>query len=48
MAALFIANAWRGAPFFAIVILAALQSIDPALYEAAEIEARPAGRGSAS
>jgi multiple sugar transport system permease protein len=34
----FMANAWRGAPFFAIVILAALQSIDPALYEAAAID----------
>lgn len=34
----FVANAWRGAPFFAIVILAALQSIDPALYEAASID----------
>ena len=33
-----VANAWRGAPFFAIVILAALQSIDPALYEAAAID----------
>ncbi len=29
------ANAWRGAPFFTIVLLAALQAIDPALYEAA-------------
>jgi multiple sugar transport system permease protein len=34
----FVANAWRGAPFFAIVILAALQGIDPALYEAASID----------
>ncbi len=34
----FIANAWRGAPFFAIVILAALQSIDAVLYEAASID----------
>ncbi|MEO8751554.1 MAG: sugar ABC transporter permease [Casimicrobiaceae bacterium] len=33
-----VANAWRGAPFFAIVILAALQAIDPALYEAASID----------
>ena len=37
-AMVFIANAWRGAPFFAIVILAALQSIDAALYEAAGID----------
>jgi multiple sugar transport system permease protein len=34
----FVANAWRGAPFFAIVILAALQAIDAALYEAASID----------
>ncbi len=32
------ANAWRGAPFFAIVLLAALQSIEPELYEAAHID----------
>lgn len=37
-AMVFVANAWRGAPFFAIVILAALQSIDAALYEAADID----------
>ena len=36
--ALFVANAWRGAPFFAIVLLAALQSISPELYEAAKID----------
>jgi ABC-type sugar transport system permease subunit len=36
--ALFVANAWRGAPFFAIVLLAALQSISPDLYEAAKID----------
>ena len=34
----FVANAWRGAPFFAIVILAALQTIDAALYEAANVD----------
>lgn len=34
----FAANTWRGAPFFAIVLLAALQSIDPELYAAAEID----------
>jgi multiple sugar transport system permease protein len=33
-----IANAWRGAPFFAIVLLAALQSIDASLYESAKID----------
>lgn len=37
-AMVFVANAWRGAPFFAIVILAALQSIDGALYESASID----------
>lgn len=36
--ALFVANAWRGAPFFAIVLLAALQSVGPDLYEAAKID----------
>jgi multiple sugar transport system permease protein len=36
--ALFVANAWRGAPFFAIVLLAALQGINPDLYEAAKID----------
>jgi multiple sugar transport system permease protein len=35
---LLLANAWRGAPFFAIVLLAALQSIEPELYEAAHID----------
>ncbi len=35
---LFFANAWRGAPFFAITILAALQSINPEMYEAAEVD----------
>jgi multiple sugar transport system permease protein len=35
---LFVANAWRGAPFFAIVLLAALQAIDPALHESAKID----------
>ena len=35
---LFVANAWRGAPFFAITLLAALQGIDPEIYEAAAID----------
>lgn len=34
----FVANAWRGAPFFAIILLAALQSISPEVYEAAKID----------
>lgn len=33
-----VANTWRGAPFFAITILAALQSINPELYESAAID----------
>jgi multiple sugar transport system permease protein len=36
--ALLLANAWRGSPFFAVVLLAALQSIPPELYEAAKID----------
>ncbi|HRL14388.1 MAG TPA: sugar ABC transporter permease [Aggregatilineales bacterium] len=35
---LFVANAWRGTPFFAIMFLAALQGIDDSLYEAAKID----------
>jgi multiple sugar transport system permease protein len=35
---LFVANAWRGAPFFAITLLAALQGIDPEIYEAAAMD----------
>ncbi|MGH2559698.1 MAG: carbohydrate ABC transporter permease, partial [Thermomicrobiales bacterium] len=34
----FVANAWRGAPFFAIMLLAALQSINPDLYESAKVD----------
>jgi len=36
--ALLLANTWRGTPFFAVVLLAALQSIPPELYEAAKID----------
>jgi len=32
------ANTWRGTPFFGIILLAALQSIDDELYEAAKID----------
>lgn len=35
---LFVANAWRGAPFFAIMLLAALQSISGDIYEAARVD----------
>jgi len=37
-------NVWRGTPFFGISILAALQSIDPQLYEAAMIDGAGAWR----
>ncbi len=33
-----IANVWYGIPFFAIMILAALQSVPRELYEVAEID----------
>jgi len=33
-----IVNAWRGMPFFAITLLAGLQTINPTLYEAADID----------
>jgi multiple sugar transport system permease protein len=33
-----VANTWRGAPFFAIMLLAALQAISPDLYEAATVD----------
>ena len=36
--ALIIANIWRGVPFYAIGLLAALQTISPSLYEAAAID----------
>jgi len=36
--AVMIANAWRGVPFFAITILAGMQTISAELYEAAEID----------
>jgi multiple sugar transport system permease protein len=35
---LFVANAWRGTPFFAIMFLAALQGINPDFYESAKID----------
>ena len=41
---LFVANAWRGTPFFAIMFLAALQGIDHDLYEAAKIDGANAWR----
>lgn len=38
MWALIIANTWRGIPFFAISILAALQTISPEIYESADVD----------
>ncbi len=35
---LIVANVWRGIPFFTIGLLAGLQTINPTLYEAAEID----------
>ena len=37
-ASLIAANIWRGIPFFAIGLLAGLQTVSPTLYEAAEID----------
>jgi multiple sugar transport system permease protein len=39
-----IANVWRGAAFSMVVMYAALKSIDPALYEAAEMDGASAGQ----
>jgi multiple sugar transport system permease protein len=38
MGSLVIVNAWRGLPFYAITLLAGLQTISPDLYEAATID----------
>jgi multiple sugar transport system permease protein len=38
MTSVILVNAWRGIPFFAISLLAGLQTISPDLYEAAEID----------
>lgn len=38
MAALIVVNVWRGLPFYAITLLAGLQTISPELYEAATID----------
>jgi multiple sugar transport system permease protein len=35
---LVVANIWRGIPFVAIILLAGLQTISPALYEAAQLD----------
>ncbi|MEO6984111.1 MAG: sugar ABC transporter permease, partial [Paralcaligenes sp.] len=37
-ASVIVANVWRGIPFVAITLLAGLQTISPALYEAASID----------
>lgn len=38
MPSLIFANVWKGTPFFIVTMLAALQSIPPELYEAADID----------
>jgi len=38
MASLIVVNTWRGLPFYAITLLAGLQTISPELYEAATID----------
>ncbi len=37
-ASMIVANVWRGTPFFAIGLLAGLQTVSPTLYEAADID----------
>jgi len=46
MFSLIMVNTWRGLPFYAITLLAGLQTISPELYEAATIDG--AGRWAAS
>src|SRR2546428_12164244 len=38
MGCLILVNVWRGMPFFAITLLAGLQTVNPDLHEAAEID----------
>ena len=38
MAAIIVANTWRGIPFFAISILSSLQTIPGEIYESAEVD----------
>ena len=38
MSSLIVVNTWRGLPFYAITLLAGLQTIPPDLYEAATID----------
>jgi multiple sugar transport system permease protein len=38
MGCLILVNVWRGMPFFAITLLAGLQTVNPELHEAAEID----------
>jgi multiple sugar transport system permease protein len=38
MVSIIIVNVWRGIPFFSITFLAGLQTVPPAVYEAAEID----------
>lgn len=43
MAAVIIANVWKGLPFFAVSYLSALQSISPEIYESARVDGAGAG-----
>src|SRR5206468_667141 len=45
MGCLILVNVWRGMPFFAITLLAGLQTVNPDLHEAAEIAMRAAKLG---
>jgi multiple sugar transport system permease protein len=44
MPAVIVANIWRGVPFFAIMLLAGLQSIPTELYEAARVDGASVGQ----
>ena len=48
MFSLIMVNTWRGLPFYAITLLAGLQTISPELYEAATIDGASAWRVSAT
>ena len=41
-----VANLWRGFPFISLILLAGLQSIPAALYEAASVDGASAGGAS--
>ena len=47
MISVIIVNVWRGVPFYAISLLAGLQTISPELHEAAAIDGARPGTASA-